>query len=321
MANQKKTLANSLSDLFTNLFHNFSKLMLTNLLFAVPFAVFFGIFWFINYIFGLNSNIIIFLTVIPLFPFYAGVVQITAHMIRGEENVKVFENFVLGVKENFLRFLIHGVVFYGAIFFGYSSITLYSALGKENGMFYTLLAISIIITIVFLFMFYYVPSMTVTFDISMKHIYKNSALMSFGELKSNIIATFGVLVIGLLCATILFCCYYPIAIIIATIILTLFFVPAIMSYIINSAIYKPMYRLIVNKSDNSKTIDKKIENRKKGQFFDDFSEPQPDISEDFSDIDIDESADGDEYIYYNGKMVKRSVLINHKKNTEKNGDD
>lgn len=317
MSNEKSPVA--LTTFITSLFHNFPKLLLTNLLFAVPSAVFFGLFWFVNTATGLNSNFILFLTAIPLFPFYAGVVQVTSHMVRGEKNVDVVHNFISGVKENFLRFLVHGAVFYAAMFFSYYSITMYASFGRFNGMFYILLAISIIVSIFFLFSFYYIPPMTVTFDISMKNIYKNSALMTFGEFKHNIIATFGLFVLFLIDATILLCCYVPIAVIIATIILALFLVPSIMSFIINSAIYKPMYKTIVGGDEKSKEIDKKIENRKNGIFDDNEETSQKNIAEGFSNIEVDENADGDEYIYYNGKMIKRSVLLKIKNNENSKG--
>lgn len=307
MSNEKSPVA--LTTFITNLFHNLPKLLLTNLLFAVPSAVFFGLFWFINTATGLNSNFILFLTAIPLFPFYAGVVQVTSHMVREEENVDVVHNFISGIKENFLRFLVHGAILYAAMFFSYYSITMYASFGKFNGMFYILLAISIIVSIFFLFSFYYIPPMTVTFDISMKNIYKNSALMTFGEFKHNIIATLGLFVLFLICATVLMCCYVPIAVIIATIILALFLVPSVMSFIINSAVYKPMYKTIVGGDKKSKEIDKKIENRKNGIFDDNEEAPQKNIAEGLLNIEVDENADGDEYIYYNGKMVKRSVLL------------
>ena len=317
MSNEKSPVA--LTTFITSLFHNFPKLLLTNLLFAVPSAVFFGLFWFVNTATGLNSNFILFLTAIPLFPFYAGVVQVTSHMVRGEKNVDVVHNFISGVKENFLRFLVHGAVFYAAMFFSYYSITMYASFGRFNGMFYILLAISIIVSIFFLFSFYYIPPMTVTFDISMKNIYKNSALMTIGEFKHNIIATFGLFVLFLIDATILLCCYVPIAVIIATIILALFLVPSIMSFIINSAVYKPMYKTIVGGDEKSKEIDKKIENRKNGIFDDNEETSQKNIAEGFSNIEVDENADGDEYIYYNGKMIKRSVLLKIKNDENSKG--
>lgn len=317
MSNEKSPVA--LTTFITSLFHNLPKLLLTNLLFAVPSAVFFGLFWFINTATGLNSNFILFLTVIPLFPFYAGVVQVTSHMVREDENVDVVHNFISGIKENFLRFLVHGAILYAAMFFSYYSITMYASFGKFNGMFYILLAISIIVSIFFLFSFYYIPPMTVTFDISMKNIYKNGALMTFGEFKHNIIATLGLFVLFLICATVLMCCYVPIAVIIATIILALFLVPSVMSFIINSSVYKPMYKTIVGGNEKSKEIDKKIENRKNGIFDDNEETSQKNIAEGFSNIEVDENADGDEYIYYNGKMIKRSVLLKIKNDENSKG--
>ena len=321
MSTEKKSIAVSLTNFTNSLFRNFGKLLFTNLLFAIPAGLFFAIFWFINTATGINSNFVLFLTAIPVFPFYAGVVQVTSHMVRGEESVDVFNNFTSGVKENFARFLVHGVVFYLAIFFSYYSISLYSRIGSENNIFYFFLAVSILIMVFFLFAFYYIPSMTVTFDISMKHIYKNSALMTFGEFKYNLIATFGLIVLFLVCATVLMCCVVPIAVIVATIVLALLLVPSIGSFIINSAIYKQMYNMIVCGERKSKEIDEKIENRKKGQFFDDCKDGKINSVEGFEDIKLNESDDEDEYIYHNGKMIKRSVLLKLKKEAEKKEDE
>ena len=306
MSAEKNSVA--LSNFFTSFFHNIPRLLLTNLLFALPFAVFFGIFYLIQ-AYLLKSIFVLFLTVIPLFPFYAGVTQVTAHMARGEEEVDVIHNYIAGIKENYLRFLFHGLVLFGAIVFSYFSISLYISLASSvSGFFYVLLVISIIIAIIFLFAFYYLPSMTVTFDLSMKNIYKNSMLMTFGELKHNLIATFGLFILALFCATAIFCCGDGIALIIVTAILALFIVPSIMSYIINFAVYPNMYSMITNGKKKTKEIDRKLENRRNGQLFDDEPE-KPFVPDDFNDLEIDSTKDGDEYIFYNGKMVKRSVLI------------
>ncbi|MCH5297057.1 MAG: DUF624 domain-containing protein [Ruminococcus sp.] len=313
MSAEKNSVA--LSNFFTNLFHNLPKLLFANLLFAIPFAFLFGIFYLVqSYLF--KSIFVLFLTVIPLFPFYAGVTQVTAHMARGEEDVEVFHNFIAGVKDNFGRFLFHGTVVFAAIVFSYFSISLYITLATSiSGFFYVLLAISIIIAIIFLFAFFYLPSMTVTFDLSMKNIYKNSMLMTFGEFKHNLIATFGLFILALICATALFCCGDGIALIIVTAILGLFIVPSIMSYLINCAVYNNMYSMITSSKNKMAEIDQKLENRRNGQLFD--AEPEMSfIPDDFNEIEIDDSKDGDEYIFYNGKMVKRSVLIKQKQQTK-----
>ena len=66
--------------------------------------------------------------------------------------------------------------------------------------------------------------------------------------------------------------------------------------------------MITNGKKKTKEIDRKLENRRNGHLFDDEPE-KPFVPDDFNDLEIDSTKDGDEYIFYNGKMVKRSVLI------------
>lgn len=313
MASKNSTFP--LSRVFSNLFRGFPKLLLTNVFFAVPFALFFAIFYAVNKLTGINSNFILILTIIPLFPFYAGVVQVSAHISQGRTDINVFQNYVAAVKDNFLRFLVHGVVAYLAVLFSYWSISLYAGLGKQNWIFFVFLAISIIIAIFFLFMFFYIPPMTVTFDISMKNIYKNSFLMSFGEFKHNLIAVFGLVLLIAVCTSVIICCSASaVAIMIATVILALFFVPSILSFIINSAVYNRMYVMIADNSAESKNVDKKLSD-KRSELADrkNKNKPvQPNYDE-LKKLEIDESADMDEFVYFNGRMMKRGTLLKLKK--------
>lgn len=312
MANENAALP--IARVFSNLFRGFPRLLLTNLLFAVPSAAFFSIFYTINWLTGINSLFILMLTVIPSFPFYAGVIQVTAHLSKGEENVSVFSNFIAGVKENFLRFLVHGAALYIALFFTISSVSLYFRMAQENSIFYVLMVFCVLIGIIFLFAFYYIPSMTVTFDLKMKSIYKNSLLMSFGEIKNNLIATFGLFLLIVVCTSVLVCCGgNALAITIVTVVLLFLFIPSVAAFIINSAIYEKMYVMIIDREAQSRAVDKRLAD-KRGELADLKKKPsKQEIDEELKRLDIDSSADGDEYIYYNGKMVKRSVLIKLKK--------
>lgn len=324
MAGKKAKFA--LADFFSNLFSNFGKIIFTNLLFAVPLAVLVTAFYFLDSALNLGGYFILMLAIIPLSPFYAGVTLVTSRIARGEEELNVFATFKEGVKNNWKSFLFHGVIAYFAVIFSYFSIKLYSSMISQPNMesfflvlLYICLIVSILIAAAFLFIFFYVPSMTVTFDLSLKNIYKNSALMSFGELKHNIIATFGLLIIALFCATILLFvgnANSSIALIIATAVLMFLLVPALVSYVINASVYPGMYNLMTEKEKRSKKIDKKMDNRRKGQFIDDDDE-ESNIAEEFLDLDVEENKDGDEYIFFNGKMVKRSVIIKMKKDREK----
>lgn len=309
MASKNSTFP--LSKVFGNLFTGFPGLLLTNLIFAVPFAAFFAIFYAINKLTGINSNFILMLTVIPLFPFYAGVVQVTAHISQGRTGINVFQNFFAALKENFLRFLVHGIIAYIAIFFSYWSITLYSGLGAQSWVFYVLLAVSIIIAVLLLFMFFYIPSMTVTFDISMKNIYKNSFLMSFGEFKHNLLAVFGLILLTAFCFSIIAICSASVlAITIATAVMALLIVPSVASFIINSAVYHRMYVMIADNSAESINVDKKLSD-KRSELANKKNKNKPvqsDLDE-LKKLEIDENADMEEYVYFNGRMMKRKTLL------------
>ncbi len=315
MAAEKTSVA--LANTIGTLFKNLPKLLLVNLLFSLPLAASIAAFWAVEQIFGISSVFIILLSVIPAFPFYAGVVQVTAHIVRGDEEISVVSDYFSGIKDNFLGFLIHGIIFYAAAVICCFSVSLYINNLSKSWIFYIFLGVSVIIALVFLFAFFYIPPMTVTFNISMKNIYKNSFLMSFGELKHNIIAVFGLAVVAAVCATILMCCTARTAVIIATAVLLLFILPSLVSFVINASVYKPMYNIIVDGDSVSKSIDKKIENRKTApnQNIDEAAAKQ--ISDELKKLEIDENADGDEYIFFNGKMIKRSVLIKMKRDAEK----
>ena len=64
MANPNSTLP--IARVFSNLFRGLPRLILTNILFALPTAVFFSIFYAINTLTGLHSVFILLLTVIPV---------------------------------------------------------------------------------------------------------------------------------------------------------------------------------------------------------------------------------------------------------------
>ncbi len=293
------------------LFKSFPKLLLTNILFAVPFALFSVAFYMLGNALHFLNIITLSLTVIPIMPFFAGVTLVTRNIVRGDKYVPVISTFFHGIKENGLKFLLHGVVLYFAIIFSYFSITMYANLGSQNVMFYSVMAISIIISLLFLFVFFNLPLMTVTFDLSIKDVYKNCALMSFGELKNNFLAAIGVLLLGVFCLSFLLFSGTALWVIILTAVFIYLLIPSVMSFIVNYAIYKDMMTLLVSKEDRKKQVEKEILYKKNPNLKK--QEEAQKLKEDFSNIKIDESGNGDEYIFYNGKMIKRSLLIKQMK--------
>lgn len=308
MASQTPKDTLPIAAVFTRLFRNLPRLMLTSFLFAVPAAAFFAMFWFISTLLPLSqSGLFVMLAVIPSFPFFAGVVKVTAKMAAGEEKTPVYGTFFPALRENFLRFLFHGVVFYIVAVFSFVSFNIYLKLIPSNAVFIGPFIITILIIIYLCFMFFYIPVMTVTFDIPMRYIYKNSFLMAYGELKKNFIGLLGLMLLFIITTTFLIACYgSPVAVVIVSIILGAFFVPAIASFIVNSAVYQRMYEMITEVSDQAQELKaKETDARKQGK---DPAQSQKEFMESVRSFELDESLPDDEYVYFNGRMVKKSVI-------------
>ena len=312
MASQSKNTL-PIAVVFSNLFRNFPRLILTNLIFAVPLAAVFFLLRLLVSALGLDYNAALFvqlLTVIFVFPFYAGVVKITSKMAVGEEKVGIFRNFFSAVKENFFRFLIHGAVLYVAVVFSYVSLSLYINLLSQNSAFLGALIVSIIVAVFFLFMFFYIPSMTVTFDLPMRAVYKNSLLMSYGELKKNFIGLFGLFCVAVISMTFLMACYGSrLAVVIVTIALVALLLPSVSSFIINAAVYERMCAIVTDNTVQAQKINEKINSVKQRQG----AESGADFKERLKNFVIDEKLSDDEYVYFDGRMVKKGALVKMKK--------
>lgn len=284
-------------------FSNFHRIMFTNLLLFIPIAVVLGIgFLLHNFVQETLSTVLSFLLIALIFPFYSGVVLVSRNMARGDEAVKVFSDFIKGVKENFSKFLLYGVILAFVTLFSYFSISIYAKLLSQSWIFYAALFVCILIALELLFIFFYVPVMTVTFDLSVKHIFKNGFLMSFGEIKNNFFALVSLVVVLAVCFTITALCTKVWLLILVTILLLALVLPASCQFVVSFFVYDDMYGSIAQRDSKTKEIEEAIalaKEKKNGTK----------ASEDYSDVDISTLKDSDDYIFYKGKMIKQSVLL------------
>lgn len=280
---------------FTGYLKNLHKILLTNILFAVPLAGFTALFFWLNSLLHPLFDMVLFLAVIFVYPFFAGVTAVTRNIAREDEDVRVIKTYFSAIRDNLKYFIVHGVVLYFAIFFSYASLTYYWKMAQSNSVFLGVFIVTAIIVLAAVFVFYSVPVMTVTFDLSLKDIYKNSFLMSFGELKNNLLASLGLFLLALFCATIFITVPSFTILLITMAVLALLVIPATASFIINFYIFKDMMTMIGEEAEPSDT--------------DDVISPSESVKLDFSSLDLDEKKDGEEYLFFNGKMIKRKVLI------------
>ena len=319
MNNERKRLRFEI--LLERFFSNFHRIILTNLLFAVPSGLIFAVFYFLNKAL-FNGGIVIpvaMLAIIPLYPFYAGVVMVVRNIARGDEKVSVFSDFIGAVKLNFLPFLLHGVVLYAASVISYLSLSLYISMLSAGWFFYALLFFCIIIVLFVLYTAFYLPLMTITYDLPLRYVYKNSMLMSFGEFKNNFFTTLALAVVFGICFTITAFVGSATTLAIIFIALWVLLLPATCTFMYVFFIYDGMVSIIRNKeelkSDIASSIDKKVSELKDKQ-----KQTEEVDVEDFSDIDIASLKDTDDYIFHNGRMVKQSALLRQIKAAQDNKD-
>ena len=72
-------------------FSNFHRILLVNLIFAIPSAAVFFAVYSLNSLFFSEHNILFYLlSVIIVYPFFSGVITVVRNIARGDENVNVF---------------------------------------------------------------------------------------------------------------------------------------------------------------------------------------------------------------------------------------
>lgn len=181
---------------FSRFFLYFPKLLLAGLLFSVPLAFFTGIFVLISYLTGFNNVIVWGLGIIPSMPFLSGLITVIRKLAVEKRDIKITNTFFAAVKDNFAKMLINGITAYLITACSFFAILYYYTLSVDDAVFRSVLTLYLIFTLLLIVMMYYVPIMTVTYELKLKDIYKNSFLLVFGKILRNLIATLFVAVIA-----------------------------------------------------------------------------------------------------------------------------
>lgn len=267
---------------FASFFKYLPKLITANFLFSIPLAVFTAIAIFIGWICGFNNIIIWCLGIIPAFPFYSGLVMVVRKYAVEKDNVKIFDTFKKAVKENWKQFLFHGLTTYLLIACTTFALLYYYSLAKTDTSFGGVFTLYILFSILLIMMMLYVPVMSVTYELKIKNIYKNSFLLIFGKILRNIIALISISI--------------PTFIIIIAVMLTdgvWFVITGTLAILIYPLFYSYISIGIIAKGLQDAV----------GSFTPDTKKPQPVVINDHE-RDIANHSESD-YIFINGKMVKK----------------
>lgn len=277
---------------FARFFTRFPKLLLAGIMYSLPLVVFTGFFVLISHITGFNNVIIWGLGIIPSTPFLAGLVMIIRKYAIEKLDVPVISTFFTAVKENLKKFILHGIVIYVIFACSFFAILYYYTLSVDDPVFGSVLTLYLLFTALLIVMMFYVPIMTITYELKIKDIYKNSFLLIFGKILRNLVAFATIAIVT--AVALLGLTFSGGAIFWVTVGIIAIFYPLISCYIINSIIAKGLQDSVgqfVGVNSENELTDKDIEHEKE-------------IA-----ANADSSSD---YVFINGRMVKNPTSNKNK---------
>lgn len=255
----------------------------------------------------------LFVVPIPLIflsPFVAGLTIVTRNFTR-EEHAFVWSDFWESVKNNGKLFFINGIIVYVVYFILCFSLIYYYNSAVSAPVFYVPFWFCILLSVLFLFMQYYIPIMFVTFDLKIRQVYRNALVFILAGFGRNLLIT--LILGGLLILIVGVIPIMPLTVMIFFVLL-IFFVFSFVSYLINFTVYPVIDKYLIQPYYQS--LEKaKEENQEKDPVEEKFPELFANTSE------TEEEEDKEKYVYVNGRLVKQSDMDKYEKKPENDEDD
>lgn len=274
--NQKK------QNVFTVFFTKFPQLMLAGAIFSAFFAAFMSLSILAGKLTGFDNILVWGLGLIPSALFLPGLVMVIRKYAIEKSFVPVVPTFFKAVRDNLKDFIFHGFVIYIIFASSFFAILYYYSMAQSDIVFAYVLVIYVLFTAIMILMLFYLPLMAVTYELRWRNLYKNSLLMIFGKVLTNILAF--VIVGVLVTAGIFLLVFTDGAGRILSIIFLTAFMPLIISYIVISMISKGMQENV-------------------GSFVNVLAAPKNELSDEEKQT-VSKANTEDDYIFINGKMIK-----------------
>ncbi len=297
---------------FEILWRHLSKIVTLNLIFLIPLAVAIVLMvlifllpvpnhlafqtWLFRTQDGTNGVVDLYLLyavplpLILLGPFTMGMAFITRNFAR-EEHVFLWSDFWEATRKNWKPGLLNACIVYVAYVVLTFSIFFYGNEMDKSLFFAIPFALCFVIAVLFLFAQYYIPVMIVTFDLKLRHIYKNAFIFALLGLLRNLMIT---AIIAAIIAAVLFC---PMQFLFIPLILFLLIVFSFISYLTSFATYSILDNYLI------KPYYKK-ETEAKGSIISEENGEKLSLERD----ELDEDDDGPQYVYVNGRLIERKLL-------------
>lgn len=284
-----------LGDFFANFMGNIGRLILVNIMFCVPLAAFSGILWLISG--GKNINIFLLFLLIPFMsPFFAGAVNV-CRKVSSDKKVRPIKDFFGGIKDNWKFFLVNSVLLY---ILSVSVWAVSNYFSKQESSFSTIVFLIIMIVTSLLFVFIDLSAivMAVSVELGFAEIIRNSIVMIMSGFANHLKTMLSLIFTASVVYSIVVLTGEPFVslIILGVIIVTL--LPITVTYIIVYNSYQTVEKLVIKPYQKQES--ERIQNR---------IEKENDEKLTIEELEPLAKGDPEEYVFLNGKTVKRKYIL------------
>ncbi len=187
------------------------------------------------------AMILLAISVFTSFPMTAGFTFVIRNMQR-REHAWIIRDMFKHAKLNYKKAAINGAVQIAMYMLFYIAFVTYRYnIGGTFG--YMLSWLMIVFSLIFMWMQFYVNLMIVTFDLTLKQIYKNAFIFAMAKMPVNLLIT-------ILCAAIIILCLWYIAIPLNIILLLVIYL-SLFGFITIYGIYPSVDKIMITKNDES----------------------------------------------------------------------
>ncbi len=231
------------------------------------------------------------LPLILLAPFHTGLMVVTKRLAN-EEYAFVWSEYWEGVRDNWKQGLLNGILCYVAYVVLSFSLVYYFNTMSDGALNFIPLAFSLLMLVIFLLAELYIPTMMVSVKLKFIPLVKNSIIFGFMNFFKNLLTIAMLLVV---CAVL-----YCMQLTGITLLIGLFFVVSLFfsvtAYIATYMAYPMIDSYIIKPYQKKEEVANAPEVQRTTSDFE------------YEHDELDDDDDKPEYVYYNGKLVKRDEL-------------
>ena len=238
---------------FELFFGHLSKLITVNFVYFITMLpLFLGIFlsvdfsgWPFKFTGDIVGIILIVLSIFTSFPMTAGFTFVIRNMQR-REHAWIVRDMFKHTKLNYKKAALNGLLQLVVYFLMYVAFITYKY--NFGGTFGFILSwIIVMISIIFIWLQYYMNLMIVTFDLTLKQIYKNAFIFAIAKLPVNLLIT-------IICAALIFLCMWYVPTVINILLLAIIYL-SLLGFITIYGIYPSVDKIMISKAEEDSVSD------------------------------------------------------------------